>query len=1103
MNTLLIQLHWTSEPEIRGVWNRVATKWNATDHIPRTASQLSTQFRSITQGGLLSPHILGEIRTEAESSMGTSRPPTPHTAPDTPPQASDSNHQPSPRPSHRQQRSQPTNQRVSQLTRVDSEGIKQRLQELMDDPSGIHLSDLRHRRWKDIRDEIDLISPIITSIPTPTLTSLNTLLLAVAQVVRDRLGEKPPPDPSSSGPNSKTSKAPLWKRRLDKSVLLLRGDLSRLTELINGRQLKCSSMNDLKRRYPLMEKKGLRTTIEEVKQRLQAKAAKIKRYEKKRKTYRQNQLFETHQRNFYRSLSKPAPDSSITNPPDAPDPEKFVSFWGGIWEDGVEHNSAAEWIPTVESELSAVVPQSDFSVTTATVAARVKGMSNWTSPGVDGLHGFWLKHVTCLHSRLASLINESIQSGSIPSWMTEGRTYLIIKDPNKSSHDPSNYRPITCLPNIWKLTTGILADVIYDHLDTNNLFPEEQKGCKRNSRGCKEQLLIDKLILRQCKRLKRSLHMSFIDYRKAYDSVPHSWILHAMSICKIHPSIIAFFRSSFTQCSVNLFHSGNNFGKVPIRRGLFQGDSVSPIHFIIALIPLSCLLNQSNAGYAVSSPLGDETVISHRLYMDDLKLYGSTEAELSTLLNITAQFSSDIHMEFGLNKCGIIHMIEGRRAQCSGITLPDGSVLPEVEEGGYRYLGILETDQILHQQMKSLTSREYLRRIKLLLKSSLTGKNLITAINTWAIPVIRYGAGILSWSVAEIRGLDTRTRKLLRMYGTLHNRSDVDRLYISRKRGGRGLQRVEDVISREEAGLVNFFTSTTDPTLTCLFDAMHAEGMLTGEPAEKEVLKLQHENRLMEKWSNKPVHGRFLQQLEEGGCSLDGTWSWLTQQSLPRNTEAVIFAAQDQALPTNWLRAVIERVPDSSPLCRVCKSFNESVEHILNGCQKLANSEYKLRHDRVAAAIHWAMCIDCGFDTSSPWYLHYAEKVLENANYKILWDFLIQCDRSIEACKPDLVLVNKHLKEAYIVDVAVPKDRLVSDREADKVQKYQDLRREIKRIWGLNKVSVIPIVIGALGGVSDKLPDFLDVLTSRVSVPQLQKSVLFSSTNILRTVLDM
>ena len=73
-------------------------------------------------------------------------------------------------------------------------------------------------------------------------------------------------------------------------------------------------------------------------------------------------------------------------------------------------------------------------------------------------------------------------------------------------------------------------------------------------------------------------------------------------------------------------------------------------------------------------------------------------------------------------------MTKGRRAECSGITLPDGSVFPEVEEGGYKYLGILETDQILHQQMKALTSSEYLRRIKLLLKSSLTGKNLITLI---------------------------------------------------------------------------------------------------------------------------------------------------------------------------------------------------------------------------------------------------------------------------------------------------------------------------------------------------------------------------------------
>ena len=305
-----------------------------------------------------------------------------------------------------------------------------------------------------------------------------------------------------------------------------------------------------------------------------------------------------------------------------------------------------------------------------------------------------------------------------------------------------------------------------------------------------------------------------------------------------------------------------------------------------------------------------------------------------------------------------------------------------------------------------------------------------------------------------------------------------------------------------ETGIIEFFTNSTDPVLMDLFAAMHSEGMLTSEPADKEVMKIQHEKRLMEKWEKKRVHGRFLKALEEGGCSLDISWHWLWKQSFPKYTEAVLFAAQEQALPTNWLRAIIEKTPDTSPLCRICRTHNESVEHILNGCQKLANSDYKLRHDRVAAAIHWGMCLDNGFDAPTPWYLHYAEKVLENTHHKILWDFLIQCDRTVEACKPDIVLVNKTTKEAFIVDVAVPRDRSVSDREAEKVQKYQELRREIKRLWNLSKVTVVPIVIGALGGASDKLPDFLGLLTKRVSVPQLQKSVLFSSSNILRTVLD-
>ena len=75
-----------------------------------------------------------------------------------------------------------------------------------------------------------------------------------------------------------------------------------------------------------------------------------------------------------------------------------------------------------------------------------------------------------------------------------------------------------------KFITGIAADEIYNHLEKNDLLPEEQKCCRRNSRGTKYQLLIDRAAMKNCKRRKVGLSMVLIDYRKAYDTVPDSWI---------------------------------------------------------------------------------------------------------------------------------------------------------------------------------------------------------------------------------------------------------------------------------------------------------------------------------------------------------------------------------------------------------------------------------------------------------------------------------------------------------------------------------------------------------------------------------------------------
>ena len=100
--------------------------------------------------------------------------------------------------------------------------------------------------------------------------------------------------------------------------------------------------------------------------------------------------------------------------------------------------------------------------------------------------------------------------------------------------------------------------------------------------------------------------------------------------------------------------------------------------------------------------------------------------------------------------------------------------MKEVDENGYTYLGILELDEVQEQEMKNKVTAEYKRRLRLILKSKLNGKNKIQAINTWAAAPLRYGAGIINGKVDELEKMDRTTRKTLTMYGALHPNSDME-----------------------------------------------------------------------------------------------------------------------------------------------------------------------------------------------------------------------------------------------------------------------------------------------------------------------------------------
>ena len=89
-----------------------------------------------------------------------------------------------------------------------------------------------------------------------------------------------------------------------------------------------------------------------------------------------------------------------------------------------------------------------------------------------------------------------LDSGFVPSWLTRGKTSLLQKDMSKGNI-ASNYRPIACLPLMWKLLTGVIADQLYAYLDQKKLLPQEQKGCRKGSRGTNDLLYIDRVVIKE------------------------------------------------------------------------------------------------------------------------------------------------------------------------------------------------------------------------------------------------------------------------------------------------------------------------------------------------------------------------------------------------------------------------------------------------------------------------------------------------------------------------------------------------------------------------------------------------------------------------------
>ena len=265
---------------------------------------------------------------------------------------------------------------------------------------------------------------------------------------------------------------------------------------------------------------------------------------------------------------------------------------------------------------------------------------------------------------------------------------------------------------MYKILTSIATERTYNFFDANNILPSEQRGCKKESYGWKDQLLINKMLLDNSQSCHRNLSVAWIGYIKAFDSVLHIRILRVFQMYEISPTIINFLTTSMKEWKTNLclnYSQGNTVSEnIKIKCGIIQDDSLSPPPlFCLALVTLSYELNNTGYGYSVY-----KEKINHLFYMDDLKLYGKNDYELDGLLKTVKTFGDDIGMTFGKDKCVKDTFVWGKMKYISSTVLDRGTKIKELDqEEAYKYLGIEEGDGIQHGKMKEKIRQECYRRV--------------------------------------------------------------------------------------------------------------------------------------------------------------------------------------------------------------------------------------------------------------------------------------------------------------------------------------------------------------------------------------------------------
>ncbi len=307
--------------------------------------------------------------------------------------------------------------------------------------------------------------------------------------------------------------------------------------------------------------------------------------------------------------------------------------------------------------------------------------------------------------------------------------------------------------------------------------------------------------------------MAWIDFRKAFDIVPHTWITACLEMVRAPEIVRRGLAKVMDKWATNLEIRPEGSEMVQhllrFRRGLYQGDLLSVLP---GGAPLFGLL-QTKAGFNLRFHV---TPITHVMFMDDVKVYESMQEDLaSTLADVelvdVEWVASAVGMTLGVKKCAVAHLNQGRlRCETSGVVVSAGIIRKIGLSTPYRYLGIEQVFRAHNGLMRARVRQEYLERVELVWSSPLNTGEKVAAQYGWAVTVVRFYMPLIEWYRRDLIELDVRTWAVLFVNQAHHPATSSARVHLHRDMGGIGLTALTFVWEVEVMGAALYLVRAAD-----------------------------------------------------------------------------------------------------------------------------------------------------------------------------------------------------------------------------------------------------------------------------------------------------